>query len=462
MPVPSFRTRCAAGRRAAHAAALVVAAASLASAQSNDEVQAGVQFDFSTPGARSLAIGGAFVAAADDATAAYSNPAGLAQLIAPEVSAEVRAWSFTSRFTERGHAPPDELTGIGVDTVRGLRDGEREDGTEALSFLSYTHAGGRWAVGLYRHQLAAFEASLASEGPFVGPRSDTSRLFPARSRLSLSIAGAGVAAGVRVGDRLYLGANVARYDFSLDSRTDRFFRAEPTGDPVGDALTGNHYGPADFLPANLANVQTLRGEDEGLAFTLGLLWRIDGRWSVGSVYRKGPEFGFRATFVDGPKGERPGEVDPTLGGAGSFHVPDAWGLGVAFRATDSVLIALEWDRVEYSDMSDDLVNLLRAARGELDGFRIDDADQLRLGVEYQALRLRRPISVRLGAWHDPDHKLRYTGTSDPLRARFRSGADQLHFAAGAGVVLGRAQIDLAVDLSPAVDTVSVSSVVRLR
>src|SRR4051812_50084774 len=49
-----------------------------------------VQFDFVTPGARALALGGAFIAAADDATAAFTNPAGLAFLARTEVSFEAR------------------------------------------------------------------------------------------------------------------------------------------------------------------------------------------------------------------------------------------------------------------------------------------------------------------------------------------------------------------------------------
>lgn len=49
-----------------------------------------LQLNFSDPGARSLGFGGAFIGLADDATAAFANPAGLVQLGRPEVSIEVR------------------------------------------------------------------------------------------------------------------------------------------------------------------------------------------------------------------------------------------------------------------------------------------------------------------------------------------------------------------------------------
>jgi hypothetical protein len=45
-----------------------------------------IPFDFLNPGARSLALGGAFTGLADDATVAFTNPAGLVQLSRPEVS----------------------------------------------------------------------------------------------------------------------------------------------------------------------------------------------------------------------------------------------------------------------------------------------------------------------------------------------------------------------------------------
>ena len=106
----------------------------MASAQTNAEINAGIQFNFSTPGARSLGLGGAFLGLADDATAAYTNPAGLTTLSKPEVSLEVRQWNFTSTFTDSGHGfgPP---TGIGVDTVDGLQSGDADSDSTGVSWL---------------------------------------------------------------------------------------------------------------------------------------------------------------------------------------------------------------------------------------------------------------------------------------------------------------------------------------
>jgi long-subunit fatty acid transport protein len=459
-PVPASRGRRPIGFATVLALSLVAAVP--ATAQSNDEIQTGIQFNFSTPGARSLALGGAFLAVADDATAAYSNPAGLAQLAAPELSLEARAWSFSSLFADAGHTPLHELTGIGVDVVDGLRDGELEDRTEGLSFLSYVHARGRWAVALYRHQLADFEASLLSQGVFVGLRESTERVRPARSHLDLEIVHLGVAGAWRVSDALSVGAGVSRYDFTLDSLTERFAVEPATGDLLVDGLTGHPFGPADFRPGNVFNTQTQSGDDSELAWNAGFLWQLGARWSVGGVYRQGPDFDFTAVYVNGPASPEPGTVDPTVGGDGVFHVPDVYGVGVAYRPAESVLVSFDVDRVEYSDMTDELVNLLQVTRGEPELFRADDALELHLGFEYQALHLRYPTAFRLGVWHDPDHRIRYTGDFGIPRARFRPGDDELHLAAGVGVVIRRAQFDLAVDLSDRVDTVSLSTVLRLR
>ena len=96
-----------------------------AAAQVNvDTSSAGFQIDLnlSNPGARSLALGGAFVGLADDATAAYANPAGLTVLSDPEVSFEGRSTRFNNTFVQKGRTFGSP-TGRGIDTVAGVVTG---------------------------------------------------------------------------------------------------------------------------------------------------------------------------------------------------------------------------------------------------------------------------------------------------------------------------------------------------
>lgn len=424
-------------------------------AQSNDEIQTGTQFNFLTPGARSLGLGGAFLGLADDATAAYSNPAGLTQLTAHEVSLEGRSWTYTSLFVERGHTA-GEPSGIGIDVVAGLQEGQIDDRTAGLSFLSYVHVGERWAFSVYRHEVACFQASLESEGIFF---TEDFRISPLRSHLELEIAGLGLAGAWQVSDALSLGLGVVAYNFSLASLTERFAVEDGTGDPRLDALPGHLYGPADFSSSNVFNTQVQEGDDDDLGIHAGLLWRLNERWSFGAVYRDAPEFDFTGTFTSGPAGRNPGQIDTSVGGQGAFHMPDVWGLGAAVRISDTILLTFDWDHVDYSDMSDQLLNLIRVGRSDPENYVVKSGEEIHLGFEYVVLRRRHSMALRLGAWRDPDHKIHYLGRRPIARARFQPGADEMHFSGGIGLVVGRMQFDLGADLSDRVDTLSFSTVV---
>ena len=86
----------------------LLAGAGPASAITNVENNSSIPFSFSNPGARSLGMGGAFVGAADDATAAYTNPAGLTGLgLEQQVGVEFRRTSFDAPFANGGEAGLD-------------------------------------------------------------------------------------------------------------------------------------------------------------------------------------------------------------------------------------------------------------------------------------------------------------------------------------------------------------------
>ena len=93
----------------------------------------GVDFRFNNPGARSTAMGGAFIGLADDATAAYANPAGLTILTEPEISAEFKYGDYTNRVPRE--TDTDDFT----------------DTNNSVSFLSLAHPTQKANITVYRH-----------------------------------------------------------------------------------------------------------------------------------------------------------------------------------------------------------------------------------------------------------------------------------------------------------------------
>ena len=116
---------------------LVFLAGGDAGALTDEEIFRGFQFDFINPGARSLGLGGAYIAAADDATAAEANPAALHYIKRQELFGEYRSirsersdFSVTAMGDISDPAAPDlPFVGLSTQTV------QEDDGFP--SFFSY-------------------------------------------------------------------------------------------------------------------------------------------------------------------------------------------------------------------------------------------------------------------------------------------------------------------------------------
>jgi long-subunit fatty acid transport protein len=93
------------------------------------------------------------VALADDATAAWANPAGLVQIAEPEVSVELRYRSYSTPLVSCGRIR-GEPTGMGLDTVSGVRTDTNEFDVTGLAFLFFVYPWDRWPLSMYRHVLA--------------------------------------------------------------------------------------------------------------------------------------------------------------------------------------------------------------------------------------------------------------------------------------------------------------------
>jgi hypothetical protein len=402
-------------------ATLILAAllATSSRAQSSAEVNAGTAYNFGSPGARSLGVGGAFIGIADDATAAYTNPAGLLTISRPQFAAEGRGWSFTNVYPDSGHAfgPPSNK---GIDTVPGVHERSTTSNVANLSFASFVYPRRRWSVGFYRHELARFRSGAQTSGIFFldgrGPGLPSQTRFdPTRSNLDLSVVSHGASVAVGLTDSLFAGFTLSRQWLHLDATTLRY--------PVNDL-----YGPPSYT--NAVNEQQEHGRDVRFAINGGLLWDVDSHLTLGLIYRHGSTFKVQVS-----------SLDPKIDAVGHFSIPEVFGLGIAYHpGTDGLtILSADVNHVGYSQLTKGFIPLL----GEQNLYRVDDGVEFHVGYERLLLRLeparfqkRFPLTLRLGSWREPEHQLWYTDTTNPLAALFRRGSVQYHASAGVGVGLG--------------------------
>jgi len=403
-----------------------------------------LQFSFSDPGARSMGFGGAFVGLADDATAAFSNPAGLVQLLSPEISIEGRRWSYSTPFTEGGRLE-GLPSGNGIDTTVGLRTATSEADLTGLSFLSLVYPKGNWSLAFYRHESANLEFFGETQGLFFGGTDCCQDREPdQRATSDMEIVSYGLSGAYRISDRFDLGLGAVYHDTSISTTATQFLWDEDT--------IQSFFAPNSYLFERSVISVTSLADDTDWTLTGGFLWRLAPSWSIGGVYRQGPEIendfvGTAGQAVD--LGVPPGEVFGQRTGV-KIEFPSIYGLGFAYRAPDGRLtVTFQWDRVTYSSIAESL---------ELDDQVIEDADELHLGAEYVFLDSTPIIAVRLGTWLDPDHEPRATIDDPLLRALLPGGDDDMHYAVGLGVATQNFQIDLGADFGDRTDTLSLSAI----
>lgn len=392
----------------------------------DDEVNTGVQFNFSNPGARALALGGAFTGLADDATAAYANPAGLTVLRTQELGVELRHTGYDTPFVSGGRVVNSPFS-------VNVNQGTASDSVTRPSYISWVYPTEKATLALYYHRLGDFKSAF-NAGPieFVEANgSPTDEIIGKSTRLDYQVVNIGAAAGFNAGENLSLGLSVAYSDFSISSATDR----------------------AAF------NRQRQSGTDNDLIWSLGLLWRINSQWNLGLAYRRGGEFTYRASNELIPPTDR-------LDFRPEFNVPHVLSAGLAFRPNDALLISFDANRVEYSRVSDNLESVFN---GPTPPLSIEDGTELRLGVEYAFLEAATPFFLRGGIWRDPEHRLAFRGAAPAncidfdrclAAALYPKGDDETHYSLGVGWSWSNFQLDMAADFSDLVDTYSVSGVFK--
>jgi long-subunit fatty acid transport protein len=436
-----------------------------ASAITDSDVNSVIPFNFANPGARSLGMGGAFLGLADDATAAYTNPAGLTQLLEPEISVEGRHTSYSVPYLAGGSYTVDPLN------TSGLKSADADSSTSNLSFMSVVFPHERWSFAFYRNETLRYDNDFG--GSFEGatvevPGVGTDNIFPIAGHQSVKIIDYGFSAAFRISDMISLGAGLSYYQFDIGSYVGRY----------SDQFFTN--------PGVLLNQQTQFGSDSDYGFNLGARFAFSENWSIGLAYREGPKFkyhadtAFTSTTQQNPDGSFTATPTPPVPlqhfDDVRFKVPDVWSAGLAWRPTDAWRIDLDVDRVMYSQVTDNMTSLFGFTPDTLKRLAIPDGTEYHLGAEYTFASMSNPVSIRAGVWHDPRHSLAYKGNplDDPsynpsqelfgplaLAAVYGvSKGSQTHGAVGVGMAFKQFQIDFGADFSNIVDTYSISAVWR--
>ncbi|MBI5696155.1 MAG: outer membrane protein transport protein [Nitrospirae bacterium] len=396
--------------RRLYLAALFVAGAALSFPAST--LAAGIDIGASPnpvgSGARATGMGGAFIAVADDATAASWNPAGLVQIERPEVSA---VGGFSSRREVFKSATHPELDG--------------GNGTTAAD-INYLSAACPFTV-MDRNVVASlnfqrlYDMNTDFSGSFrevlgVAPftiTTDTEQTWKTRGGLST----VSPALAIQITPALSAGVTVNRW-------------ANPFEDNGWVAESSGSYNVTFFFPPGLSGTFSNKDENEfsGTNFNVGLMYNPTANLTLAGVYKSG----FTASI------ERTRRGYDSLAAPGGFSsndrlylsMPQSYGLGVAYRHSDTLTAALDVYRTEWSEymQDEDGVKTRPNIKKAESASTVDATTQVRLGGEYLFVRDKYVIPVRAGAFYDPEPSENSPNTF-------------FGFSAGSGLTLDRVALD---------------------
>lgn len=382
------------------------------------------RLDFQVPasvvqgsGARAFGMGGAFLARADDATAASWNPAGLSYLRRPEVSV---VWT-TSRF-DSDTSP----VGSGGTVESQLRRGDWPD------FLS-----GAWPIRI-RSLSGAAQISYQRAISFTNTRtieSSDDRRVDAQSSGGFDVLALGT--GLQVSRRLRLG-------FTINSWLNGFEQTLQRRTPA------------------VNSDQQLDFDLSGWNAHFGLLYSPLPSLNLGAAFKSPFEAGVRLARERTDVGEPPtsnsyARDDVRLG------VPGALGVGLSWRVRSTLTVSADYTRTFWSKsriysfftlgrctsppdcpVPELVANPAEEAEGPGGGFYPvlpyptltedqRDTEELRAGLEYVILKRRFKWPLRVGAFTDRQ----YFSDTAGRAPRFRG------LTVGTGVIVGPVMLDAA-------------------
>lgn len=377
-------------------------------------------------GARAAGMGGAFIAIADDATAASWNPGGLVQLERPEVSAVYSYVHSDEEFDSRSQPRAGNKASVDLSSLNYL--------SAAYPFRLLDR---NWVASLNYQRLYEFERDLDFgidfSGRVAGQRwtiADDVEFEQTGQLYTIS-----PAVAVQLNPRLSLGVTLNLWT----DQAEGLFGRNGWKSKQSEVVVTRVGGQREQLTRQLDREY---GNAHGLNMHLGLLWdayqKGELKMTIGAVV-KTPftldlerDLHLHERNIRLPAGTPIGEGFVDEEDDVRLHFPLRVGAGLACRFSDRFTLSADVTRTEWDDfiMKDDdqsVSFITGRPRGET---HVDPTYTVRLGGEYLFFTESSVIALRAGLFSDPEPS---EGSSKAVY-----GA-----ALGAGIKIGDLLFDLA-------------------
>jgi long-subunit fatty acid transport protein len=355
------------------------------SAQPLSRIEIPSSFNPVGSGARALGMGGAFIAVADDATAASWNPGGLVQLERPEVSV-VGAYFHRDEDLDFGTNPE----GNGSQSVSKSR----------LNYMSAAYPFSLWGINMVVSANYQNLYDLTREWNFVLNQSSDTLNFTEDIDYDQdgTLSAWGLAYSVQIMPRLSFGVTLNFWEDGIYSNEwDQEVVQSGSGTFAGNRFTFDSRSDDEF-------------SFSGFNMNLGILWNVTGRLNIGAVLktpftadiRHKSSFSSSIQFPDFPANDSSFSDRSTL--SEDLDMPMSFGVGLAYRFSDSFTASLdvyrtEWDDFELKDSTGNKISPISGLpSSESD---VDPTYQVRMGAEYLFIQPQYVIPLRGGVFYDP-------------------------------------------------------------
>jgi long-subunit fatty acid transport protein len=403
---------------------------SYGNSQTNEAGYQAFQFNFFPPGVRAMAMGGAFIGLADDASSAYYNPAGLIILN----KAEINLASTIARNKTIVAREPD------VFSTGNLTSVESDWGGGPL-YASFVIPLENACIGIYYSNIALSgnEVILYYARPVPG----TSYIEPpVEDHFDFDNTTLSMAFSLKMSDLISIGATINYVMSSLESHI------------IYHNINPNDYHDITQDPLfELTSDSTQNGK---FGFILGVLLTPIKNLSIGFVCNYTPNLDYtQSKWVP----DRMIGINMNDDIHLSINVPNRFAIGVAFRPSDELVIAADAIYTKYSELTEKMISSFDGSNGIKRGddisvlYAAPNVAELHFGLEYALLTGETPLFIRAGMFINPSHRIRFTGESttgiEPYLWNLSDYSNdikdiELAFSGGAGIHLGNNfKIDIA-------------------